>query len=191
MRKYFAYEGHKLKRGNPSRNILVRCNLCVENYHRSYTEGSTSNLIRHLENQIFEAFQAVKLEGTRKSDQISILDFCEGGSKKLPPNDPKQKRFDEAVLNLLASNRASFHALNTDEFKDIVNIADPKLTVKSQQAMLKQMSKIVKTKVLPDIRKELNTIDAATISLDLWTSHRKDGVWQLRFYILIATLFGK
>ncbi|CAG7724658.1 unnamed protein product, partial [Allacma fusca] len=131
-----------------------------------------------------EAFQAVKLEGTRKSDQRSILDFCEGSSKKLPPNDPKQKRFDEAVLNLLASNRASFHALNTDEFRDIVNIEDPKLPVKSRQAMLTQMSKIVKTKVLPDIRKELNTIDAATISLDLWTSHRKDGVLANKiFYI--------
>ncbi|CAG7719012.1 unnamed protein product, partial [Allacma fusca] len=140
--------------------------------------------MRHLQNQHNDVFLAVKTDVNRSENQPSILKFSKPNVKKLSRGDHKQKRFDSAILAFLASNRASFQVLNTNEFKEIIRIADPSLTVKSRQSMLSKLSKLVQAEIVPKLRTELNDIEEATISFDLWTSHRKDGVLAIKLFYL-------
>ena len=54
-------------------------------------------------------------------------------------NGPKQRKFDEAVLELLAVNCLPFDLVNTPEWKSLVCLLDNIITVKDRKTYQRKM----------------------------------------------------
>ena len=95
---------------------------------------------------------------------------------KYDTNGPRQTKFDEAVLELLAVNCLPFDLVNSLEFKALVQHLDKRITVKDRKTYQRKMKSLA-TAVLSKIKKMINLhCDlSCAITSDIWSSRSQDG----------------
>ncbi|CAG7678881.1 unnamed protein product [Allacma fusca] len=126
----------------------------------------------------------IKVGEVSRRQNESVRPFVVSISKKLARDDPKQKKFDDFVLNMWACNRSTLDIVNFLQFKELIESCDSAINVKSRQAMTNKLEQEVTCKIIPELCKELNDVTSGTLSLDLWTSHRKDGILGVKFHFI-------
>ena len=93
---------------------------------------------------------------------------------KVDPQGKRQARYDEALLELLASKFIPFDVVNSVEFKNFVGVLDKSMNFKHAVTYSRQMGEFSED-ILVDVKKAVDEFcDAsAAITTDLWTSRAR------------------
>ena len=178
---------------------LAKCKTCDKEI--STKGGSTSGLKKHLHKhkQLFEEYSLNQAERDRVSgtflkpakkreadEQINKptkqmkLDFGK------ETHEEKQKEFDDSLVYLVAEAGVSFNVIGTPAFKNMIQIANRKLKVKTPKTISKHVegaSRNVMSDVHDIIAAVKSTVPSIGFTTDLWTSRAQDS------YISLTTSF--
>ena len=93
---------------------------------------------------------------------------------KVDPQGKRQGKYDEALLELLASKFIPFDVVNSTEFKNFVGVLDKSMNFKHSSTYSRQMGEFAED-ILVDVKKAVDQFcDAsAAITTDLWTSRAR------------------
>ena len=93
---------------------------------------------------------------------------------KCDPQGKKQSRYDEKLLELLASKFVPFEVVNSNEWKSFISELDKSINFKHATTYSRQMSDFSE-EILVDVKKAVDEFcyASAAITTDLWTSRAR------------------
>jgi len=115
---------------------------------------------------------------TKPTNQLSVGEFQTRYDKYETKSHPKQKRFDQGIINMMAVDGVPFNFVNGLAFKALVQELDRKITVKSRSTYTTKLQNFAKSQVIPDLKKKLKSLDRRSchFSCDVWTTKRRESV---------------
>ena len=155
------------------------------------SSGQTSSLARHLEakhKKVYVEYLEAKTlkdkekeELKRKSTSGSMHSLPVKQAKlafKAQGNDPElQKRFNDALVEHIAESHSSFSQFGSQSFRNLINVANRKLTVPHPTTLSRMASSKAKT-VLSQVCDIMAAVKPDLLSVcfttDLWTSRTGD-----------------
>ena len=176
---------------------LAKCEICSESI--CCKNGNTTGLKKHLgvhkdayEEYALAQAEKDKLNEKEKGNKRKMHEMEEKSIKQskisweTPNIVEKHSHFDDATVRFVAETGVSFHALGSESFKDVINVADRKLTVKHPTTISRKSGEYSQ-----NVSNEVNDIIAAVkhdlfsvgFTTDLWTSRVGDS------YISLTTTF--
>jgi hypothetical protein len=98
--------------------------------------------------------------------------------KKYPTGSQQQLRWDMEIMKLLAACNLPYSLVDHPGFKEFVQFADPKVTVKSSGTFRRRkcqlLHKSVKKAVDDVLEKDLPEVNGVAFTTDGWTSRQND-----------------
>ncbi|CAG7826673.1 unnamed protein product, partial [Allacma fusca] len=191
----FDYSGHKFSVNNGEVNynaevgILATCKFCNRNYtYQNPSMGGTSNLIRHLKKCHGMEYDSIQKNiGSEVVPQNAIMSSWLGSSMHKNMyclSDPTQKRFNASLQYCIARDKLPLNIVNGEGFKKLIRTLDARIDIPSRSTVERRLRKDFETKVIPGLKKLLNTVDKGIISWDGWKSRRKDSILGFKFHFI-------
>ena len=165
---------------DPKNQDRAICSICNLNF--GCKDSQTTTIRKHLKchPEQYKCFIEEDTLGKQQSLKRKANDASLAKASKQPKlsfdqpeNYEKQHKFDMALISFLSETGISFNAAGSTSFKNLINIACPKLHVKSPSAISKQVSEKA-YRTLDSIRSILeifkDNITSVGFTSDLWTS---------------------
>ena len=84
--------------------------------------------------------------------------------------DPRQEKITDAVLMFLAGNLLPFHVIESAEFHDLLKLADPRYTVRSQKHLSTKLLQEKTRSMEENVKEQLRQAQSVALSIDLWSN---------------------
>ena len=120
---------------------------------------------------------------------------------KVDPNGVVQKKYDDALVELIACNFLSFNLVESPEFKSFVSLLNSAINLKDRTTY-SRMTGRYSDEILNEVRKMIEEFTDASIATttDIWTSrtmdsyisltvHFVDKLFRIHRYVFVLILF--
>ena len=172
----------------------AKCSYCLSDLATG--GGNTSGLKKHLKTrhpEKYKEFAAEEAEREKENDskkrkKSSTAEDEEAASKqqkldvflgrdKYDKDSVTQVKFDEAMVEFFADSFVPFYVAGRDSFRNVINIANKRITVKHPTTYSRQTEEAAKktlAKVCDIIGTFKDEMESVAFTTDLWTSRAGD-----------------
>lgn len=120
---------------------------------------------------------------------------------KYSNSDPRQIQLTDALLKSIAGNLLPLSIVESEEFKNLMEIADSRYQMPSRKHFSTKLLYEKSTEVRNNIKHQLKMADSVSLTIDIWSTRQKRGYigmtahfildWNLRSILLCCKRFKR